>query len=446
MCRRTGCYICRANGNQRERRMGSDIDLQGDRGAMREVPYMGVIFVVDEAHKRGFYNGHPDWSNLGQGQPEVGPMPGAPERVSRVELLPEDHAYGRLEGIDELREAVAAHYNRLYRSGRSSQYGPENVAIASGGRLALTRAMAALGPVNVGYQLPDYTAYEDMFNLHLGRLVPIPLRTTEEEGFLLDVARFESEIDRSGLGALIISNPCNPTGNVIAGEQLRAMVRSVSERRVTLLMDEFYSHFVYSPLGPGLDNVTGPAGGGMSSRGPDSDAAGGRVCGPAAAPVSAAAYVEDVERDPVVLFDGLTKCFRYPGWRVGWAVGPSAMVESIARNASSIDGGPSRPAQRAAVGVLAPRHADAETTALREVFCDKRNQMVAGLENIGVRFARRPLSTFYCWGSLAELEPPFNDAMEFFWRALDYRVMTVPGRFFDVNPGGLRRHGTPYNE
>ena len=43
-------------------------------GAFRDVPFMGVIFVVHEAMKRGFVNGHPDWSNLGQGQPEVGPM------------------------------------------------------------------------------------------------------------------------------------------------------------------------------------------------------------------------------------------------------------------------------------------------------------------------------------------------------------------------------------
>ena len=51
---------------------------------------------------------------------------------------------------------------------------------------------------------------------------------------------------------------------------------------------------------------------------------------------------DDVEQDPVIVFDGLTKSFRYPGWRVGWAVGPSAMIETMARTASAIDGGPSR--------------------------------------------------------------------------------------------------------
>ncbi len=47
---------------------------------IRDVPYMGVIYVVWRASQLGFYNGHPDWSNLGQGQPEVGELPGAPPR------------------------------------------------------------------------------------------------------------------------------------------------------------------------------------------------------------------------------------------------------------------------------------------------------------------------------------------------------------------------------
>src|SRR5207245_26365 len=122
---------------------------------------------------------------------------------------------------------------------------------------------------------------------------------------------------------------CNPTGNVVQGEELARLVAIARERGVTLLLDEFYSHFVYTPEGR-----------------------------PGPGPVSAAAYVEDVEKDPVILFDGLTKSFRYPGWRVGWALGPSAMMETMARAASSIDGGASRIAQRAALVVLEPSRAD----------------------------------------------------------------------------------------
>ena len=378
---------------------------------------MGVIFVVHEASKLGFTNGHPDWCNLGQGQPEVGEMAGAPPRLAQVEIRPEDHAYGPLGGTQELREAVAAHYNRLFRKGRKSKYTAANVCVASGGRLALTRAFAALGPVNVGYQLPDYTAYEDMFELHLARLHPVPIRAREQDGFTVSAERFGREIEERGLAALVLSNPCNPTGNVIQGRELAKLVALGRERGTTLLLDEFYSHFIYTARGK-----------------------------PGAGPVSGAEFVEDVERDPVLIVDGLTKSFRYPGWRVGWTLGPSAMIESLARTASSIDGGPSRIAQRAALAVLEPARADQETSALREGFAAKRNLLVERLKAMGVTFAAEPRSTFYAWGSLAKLPAPLDDAMTFFRRALERKVLTVPGEFFDVNPGKRRRAESPYKQ
>jgi len=183
------------------------------------------------------------------------------------------------------------------------------------------------------------------------------------------------------------------------------------------VLDEFYSHFIYTRDGK-----------------------------PAPGPVSAAPYVEDVERDPILLVDGLTKSFRYPGWRVGWAVGPAAMMESMARTASSIDGGPSRITQRAALEVLEPARADQETNALRRVFVQKRNVMVERLKAMGITFAREPESTFYGWASLAALPEPLDDAMTFFRRALERKVLTVPGEFFDVNPGKRRPGASPYRQ
>ncbi len=386
-------------------------------GAFREVPFMGVIFVVHEAMKRGFVNGHPDWSNLGQGQPEVGPMDGAPERITDVHIEPQDHAYGPLEGIPELREVVAAHYNRLYRKGMKSQYTAENVCIAQGGRLALSRAMIALDATCVGYQTPDYTAYEDMFNLHLSRIDTHLVRAHPDDGFVIPPARLEKEVAEQGFGAFIVSNPCNPTGALLQGDDLERWIAIARQYEISLLLDEFYSHFIYTAAGE-----------------------------PGPGPVSAAPFIEDVNREPVILFDGLTKGYRYPGWRVGWALGPPEIVESLARTASALDGGPSRIAQRAAIEALEPSRADQETTALRDVFSKKRNRMLATLKGFGVRFAHEPLGTFYCWGTLEDLPEPFNDAMSFFWKALDHRVMTVPGQFFDVNPGKWRKAPSPYEK
>jgi aspartate/methionine/tyrosine aminotransferase len=385
-------------------------------GAFRPIPYMGVIWVVAEAMKLGFQNGHPDWCNLGQGQPEVGEMEGAPPRPSEILIEPGDHAYGPIGGTQELRQAVAEHYNRLYRQDKKSKYTADHVSIASGGRLMLSRLFAALGEVNLGYQVPDYTAYEDMMGYHQHRFTPIVLHAREEDGFVIPAAELEREVGNKHLEAFVLSNPCNPTGCVVRGGELEQYVGIARERRMTLTLDEFYSHFIYK-----RDGLPGDG------------------------PVSGAAYVEDVDRDPVLLIDGLTKSFRYPGWRVGWAVGPPAMIETLGCAASAIDGGPSQPMQRAALAVLEPERADQETKALRQVFARKRNLMVNRLKDMGIRCAQEPQGTFYCWASIKDLPAPLNNAEAFFYEGLKHKVMTVPGAFFDVNPGKRRPTASSFN-
>jgi aspartate/methionine/tyrosine aminotransferase len=209
-------------------------------GALRSVPYMGVIYVVAEAMKLGFWNGHPDWCNLGQGQPEVGEMEGAPPRIREIHLAPSDHAYGPIGGTDELRQTVPDHYNRLYREGKRSRYTTANVSIASGGRLMLSRLFATLGEVILGYQVPDYTAYEDMMNYHQHRFTPIVVPASEEDGFIIPAAALEREVVSRGIEAFVLSNPCNPTGGVIQGDELKRYVEIAREYGMTLVLDEFY--------------------------------------------------------------------------------------------------------------------------------------------------------------------------------------------------------------
>lgn len=378
---------------------------------------MGVIYVVAEAAKLGFTNGDPAWSNLGQGQPEVGPLEGAPERISSIRLEAGDHAYGPVAGAHPLRQAVADHYNRYFRGAHRSRYTAANVAIAAGGRLGLSRLLAALGTARIGYQSPDYTAYEDLLSYHAHRTKPVLVPTTAEHGFRISPARFERQIAEQRLDAYLLSNPCNPTGQIVMGDELRAYVEISRSSDCALLLDEFYSHFIYEPDGSA-----------------------------AAGPVSAAAYVQDVNRDPIILVDGLTKNFRYPGWRVGWIVGPADIIEQISRAASAIDGGPPLPIQRAATEVLQPARADQETRALRKAFARKRRLMLDALTNLGIGVPHSPRGTFYVWGDISRLPAPLNDADQLFRAALQQRVMIVPGRFFDVNPGSERPSDPSYQQ
>ncbi|MEN9799140.1 MAG: hypothetical protein RL653_2836, partial [Pseudomonadota bacterium] len=208
--------------------------------AFRAVPRTGVIYVTTEAGKLGFRTGDPDWCNLGQGQPETGDVPGAPPRIGSVDIALDDQEYAPVAGLPELREAVASLYNRLYRRGMKSQYTAENVSISGGGRAALTRAAAALGHVNLGHFLPDYTAYEELLDVFKA-FTPIPILLDGERGYAFTAEDLRKEIQGRGLSAVLLSNPCNPTGKLVGGEELQRWVHVAREQDCALLMDEFYS-------------------------------------------------------------------------------------------------------------------------------------------------------------------------------------------------------------
>ena len=91
--------------------------------------------------------------------------------------------------------------------------------------------------------------------------------------------------------------------------------------------------------------------------------------------------------------------------------------------------------------LLAPDYVRKETLAIHKAFREKRDWIVPRLEKLGVRLDSLPDGTFYAWGSVANLPPPLNDGMGFFRAALEKKVITVPGEFFDVNPGKRRRGG-----
>jgi aspartate/methionine/tyrosine aminotransferase len=372
--------------------------------AFRPVPRTGVIYVMMEAARYGYDPRDPAWSNLGQGMPETGPLPGAPARVEALAVDPADQEYAPIAGLPELREAVAELYNQLYRRGLPSRYTAENVAIAGGGRAALTRVAAALGHINLGHFLPDYTAYEELLDIFRA-FSSIPILLDAERGYAFTADELRKEVMGRGLGAVLASNPANPTGRVVGGDELSAWVRTCRDLDCFLILDEFYSHYVWA------------APDGMES---------------------AARSVEDVNRDPILILDGLTKNWRYPGWRVSWILGPRDVIEAVSSAGSFLDGGGSRPLQRAALGLLSPEHTRQEALAIGQTFRAKREVMINRLERLGIKLDRPPEGTFYCWGSVADLPGDLSSGMGFFRAALQRKIITVPGMFFDVNPGKRR--------
>ncbi|MBN9287869.1 MAG: aspartate aminotransferase [Gammaproteobacteria bacterium 39-13] len=376
----------------------------------RQVPRTGVIYVMHRAAEMGYRAEDPAWVNLGQGAPETNALEGAPARIQQLSIDPSEHEYGPVTGQRALRQKVADLYNSLYRQNKKSQYTWENVSICGGGRVALTRIVAALGNINLGHFLPDYTAYEELLSIFKA-FIPIPILLEPELHYQVPLDQIKKEILGRGLKALLMSNPCNPTGQLLKDEALQEWVRLAREYRCSLILDEFYSHYIYEHSGSSSLKT-----------------------------VSSAEFVEDVDQDPIIIVDGLTKNWRYPGWRISWTIAPKEVIHAIASAGSFLDGGANNPFQKEIIKLLDANYVHQEATALQNCFLRKRNYVLDRLLNMGIQVEVMPQGAFYIWANLSALPEPLNDGIAFFEAGLKEKVITVPGVFFDVNPEKRRTY------
>ncbi len=369
----------------------------------RDVPKTGVIYVMHRAAQMGYALHDAQWVNLGQGAPQTDDLPESNERTTKIILDNNQHEYSPVAGQIELRQKIADLYNSLYRQTKKSKYTYENVSICGGGRIALARIVATLGNINMGHFLPDYTAYEELLSIFKA-FIPIPILLSAENGYEISIDKIREEILGRGLQALLMSNPCNPTGQLLKDERLKQWVQLARDYHCSLIIDEFYSHYIYND-----DTKLGKT-------------------------VSAAEFVEDVDRDPIIIVDGLTKNWRYPGWRVSWTLAPKEVIQVISSAGSFLDGGANTPFQLEAAKLITTNKVLKDSAALQKCFKQKRDYMIERLNSMGITIEAIPQGAFYVWANLSQLPEPLNDGMAFFEAGLKEKVITVPGIFFDVNP------------
>lgn len=370
----------------------------------------GVIWATEQAQAKGYTPDDPNWTNFGQGAPEVGPIPGCMEKPDTVDSGVHEREYAPTAGLKELREAVANLYNTHYREGMRSKYTYENVCIVPGGRAGLIRIASILRDCYMSFFFPDYTAYSEMLSL-FKNFAPIPVPLDDSDNYQMHLDIIQSELNR-GVTAMLTSNPRNPTGQALKGADLQRL-HDMCRNNCLLIMDEFYTRYTYDM---GCDGSS----------------------------TSSASFVHDVNVDPVLILDGLTKAFRLPGWRVCWILGPKKYIQALSSAGSYLDGGTNAPFQKAAIPMLEPTLVRKEMAALQTHFKAKRDYCISRLESMGFKFKIIPNATFYLWLDLSNLPGKISSALGFFQECLKEKIICVPGIFFDLNPLARREiHDSP---
>jgi hypothetical protein len=150
----------------------------------------------------------PDWCNLGQGSPRPGAARGAAARA-RGGGGPATRSTRRWPGSGSCARR-SPRTTTAPTGGAPSQYSAENVCVSGAGAPSLTRPRQPRAH-QPRHFLPDYTAYEELLDVFKA-FTAIPILLDPERGYAFGPIALKKEILGLGLSALLLSNPCNPTG------------------------------------------------------------------------------------------------------------------------------------------------------------------------------------------------------------------------------------------
>jgi aspartate/methionine/tyrosine aminotransferase len=346
-----------------------------------QVPPFIAMDVLRAANERAATGD--DVLHLEVGQPST-PAPAAVLAAARQALGRQTLGYTDALGLPALREAIAAHYRESY----GVTLDPSRVVVTTGSSGAFLLAfLAAFEPGDrVALAAPAYPAYRNILTA-LG-LVPIELTAGPEHRYqaTIDLLRAQGQ----GVDGLIVASPANPTGTMLAPDELAAIVRYCRDVGIRLISDEIYHGIVYS--------------------------------------VTAATALSS--GDEAVIVNSFSKYFSMTGWRLGWMVVPVDMLRPIECLAQNLFISPPALSQHAALAAFGCRD---ELDANVARYARNRALLLDELPKAGFsRFAPAD-GAFYLYADVAHLT---NDSPEFCRRMLrEVGVACTPGTDFDPARG-----------
>ncbi|MDX9849703.1 MAG: aminotransferase class I/II-fold pyridoxal phosphate-dependent enzyme [Anaerolineaceae bacterium] len=331
--------------------------------------------------------------SLGIGEPDFGSPPSVIEAGIRALQEGQTH-YTSNAGILELREKLTAHLHMLY----GVQYDPKSeVLITVGGSEALYLAATAL--LNAGDEViiptPCFVSYQAQVVLADGVPVEIPCRM--EDNFDVNPAAIEAAITPR-TRAILLGFPNNPTGAVATRERLLEIARIAEKHDLIVISDEIYDRLVYG----GHQHVCFPSLPGMKER--------------------------------TLLLGGFSKDYAMTGWRIGYALGPAALISGLVRiHQYTVMSSPTI-AQIAAVEALAD--VDEAVQMMVEEYDRRRKFVVAEFNRMGLP-TFEPKGAFYAFPKVGVTG---MDDEQFAERLLnEERVAIVPGSAFGAGGEGFCR-------
>ncbi len=217
--------------------------------------------------------------------------------------------YTEVDGIVELKDSIA----KKFRKENNLNYSRDQITVGAGGKHVIYNLF--MSTINKGDEIiipaPYWVSYPDIVSLCNG--IPIICETSIKNGFKIDPNSLSKLITKKTKW-LILNSPCNPTGAVYSGEELKKISNILLKNPyIMVLSDDIYEHIIYGKRK--FVNILN---------------------------------AEPKLYDRVFLVNGVSKAFSMTGWRIGYGAGSLEIIKAIAKIQSQSTTNPCSISQMAA--------------------------------------------------------------------------------------------------
>jgi aspartate aminotransferase len=338
-----------------------------------------------------------DVIDFGAGEPDF-PTPQHIAEAAKAAIDANFTKYTTNSGTEDLKRAVAARYREDY----GVEYATSEIIITAGGKQALYNAVMVLfgSGDEVITHMPGWPTLVEQ--IKLADATPVVVRTHAEDGFRLRADTILSALSPRTRG-IIINSPGNPTGALIAEDDLGAIADEAARRGIWVLMDLCYEKLIYDQV---PHNVVG--------------------------------MLSERLRDRAVLCGSASKAYAMTGWRCGWMMAPAAVVGAANALQSHSTSNVCSITQRAAQAALSGPQAC--VTEMLDEYRRRRDQLSEWLAAEPRLRMVKPAGAFYLFPDVSEfLSPDGIRTSAALAQALldEARIAITPGEAFD-SPGFIR--------
>ncbi len=292
-------------------------------------------------------------------------------------------------GIDALREAIVEKVKRDNNIAATK----DQIIVTHGGIEAMMATfIALLNPTDEIIVLsPDYASHitQTQIARHGGRPIYVPLTETED-GWKLNPEKVASAVTPK-TKAILMCNPCNPTGKVYTLEELKQLAEIAKKFNLFIISDEIYEYFTYDKKQH----------------------------------ISIGSLPEVSDR--VISIFGVSKSYAMTGWRIGYIVANKDLVSQIMKIHDSLVTCPTAVSQYAALAAITGKKNVVED--FQKEFATRRKIVIDSLKGAKKLQLIAPEGAYYAFIKVAGNVDDYDLAMRLLHEA---KVAVVPGSAFGL--------------